>query len=141
MGSDQRFDYSVVGDPVNVAARLEAATKEWGVPIIVAETTRLAAKDHIFVELGPFSVRGKSEEMQIFALHGVHAGDNQGFETFCVLHRQVLDAIGARAGDIEAKIEAAVQTRDGARYADFYRRLRARCGHIEVETTKLPGGS
>ncbi|MDF2119133.1 adenylate/guanylate cyclase domain-containing protein [Roseiarcaceae bacterium H3SJ34-1] len=141
MGSDQRFDYSVVGDPVNVAARLEAATKEWGVPIIAAETTRRAAKKHVFVELGAISVRGKSAEMQIFALHGALSGADPDFETFCALHRQVLDAIGARAGDAEAKIGTAVQTRDGARYADFYRRLRARGGHIEVETKKLPGGS
>jgi len=141
MGSDQRFDYSVVGDPVNVAARLEAATKEWGVPIIAAETTRRSARAHIFVELGAISVRGKSEEMQIFALHGAGSDGDPDFEAFRALHRQALDAIEARAGDVEARIEAAVQTRDGARYADFYRRLRARGGHIEVETTKLPGGS
>jgi adenylate cyclase len=141
MGSDQRFDYSVVGDPVNVAARLEAATKEWGVPIIAAETTRLAAKSHIFVELGAISVRGKSEEMQIFALHGRRSGEDPGFDAFLALHAQALGAIGSGAADTQAKVDAAVQTRDGARYADFYRRLRARGGQIEVETTKLPGGS
>ena len=141
MGSDQRFDYSVVGDPVNVAARLEAATKEWGVPIIAAETTRLAAKNHLFVELGAFSVRGKSEEMQIFALHGKALAEDAEFEAFRKLHLAALRAIGAAATDMEARIVAAVQTRDGARYAEFYRRLRLRDRNVAIESEKLPGGS
>ena len=43
MGAEQRFDYSIVGDPVNVAARLEAATKEFDVPILVSKAVADAA--------------------------------------------------------------------------------------------------
>ena len=40
MGSDTRFDYSAIGDAVNTAARLESATKEVGVDLIIGENTK-----------------------------------------------------------------------------------------------------
>jgi len=44
MGSDLRFDYSVLGDSVNLASRLEGQSKEYGFPIIVGSNTALAVR-------------------------------------------------------------------------------------------------
>ncbi|MBX9760474.1 MAG: adenylate/guanylate cyclase domain-containing protein, partial [Beijerinckiaceae bacterium] len=52
MGSEQRLEYSMVGDTVNVAARLESGTKGVGAPILVSRNTAAAAKSFIFVPLG-----------------------------------------------------------------------------------------
>ncbi|MBV8926271.1 MAG: adenylate/guanylate cyclase domain-containing protein, partial [Bradyrhizobium sp.] len=49
MGSDLRFDYSVLGDSVNLASRLEGQTKEYGFPIIVGSRTALAVKDEFAI--------------------------------------------------------------------------------------------
>ena len=49
MGSDTRFDYSAIGDAVNVAARLESATKEAGVDLLIGETTQMKIPESFFV--------------------------------------------------------------------------------------------
>src|SRR6202021_112101 len=49
MGSDLRFDYSVLGDSVNLASRLEGQSKEYGFPIIVGSRTPPAAKEKFAV--------------------------------------------------------------------------------------------
>ncbi len=69
MGSQQRFDYSIVGDRVNVAARLESLTKELGVPILVSEATARAARGFHFVDLGEHDLRGRSAATHVYALH------------------------------------------------------------------------
>tara|TARA_Y100000033_G_scaffold51218_1_gene64725 strand:- start:9499 stop:11280 length:1782 start_codon:yes stop_codon:yes gene_type:complete len=65
MGSETRFDYSAIGDPVNVAARLESATKERGVDILIGEETEKYCGYHL-KELEPIMVKGKSEPLKIF---------------------------------------------------------------------------
>ena len=71
MGSDQRFDYSVFGDSVNLASRLEGQSKEYGFPIIVGSRTALAAKDNFAIlELDFIMVKGKSEPEVIYAIAG-----------------------------------------------------------------------
>jgi adenylate cyclase len=62
MGSDRRFDYSVLGDAVNLASRLEGQTKNYDVPLLLgSETARLAAGHFTVVELDRTLVKGKSE--------------------------------------------------------------------------------
>lgn len=71
MGSDLRFDYSVLGDSVNLASRLEGQSKEYGFPIIVGSKTALAAKDKFAIlELDFIMVKGKTEPEVIYAVAG-----------------------------------------------------------------------
>ena len=71
MGSDLRFDYSVLGDTVNLASRLEGQSKEYGFPIIVGSKTALAVKDKFAIlELDFIMVKGKKEPEVIYAIAG-----------------------------------------------------------------------
>jgi adenylate cyclase len=71
MGSDLRFDYSVLGDSVNLASRLEGQSKEYGFPIIIGSRTALAVKDRFAIlELDFIMVKGKKEPEVIYAIAG-----------------------------------------------------------------------
>ena len=64
MGSDTRFDYSAIGDAVNTAARLESATKEAGVNILIGEETELYC-GYTLKQLKPIKVKGKEKPLKI----------------------------------------------------------------------------
>jgi adenylate cyclase len=71
MGSDLRFDYSVLGDTVNLASRLESQSKTYGVKTIVGAATAVAAKARFaFLELDRIKVKGKTDPETIFTLLG-----------------------------------------------------------------------
>jgi adenylate cyclase len=70
MGSDQRFDYSVLGDDVNLASRLEGQSKTYGVNIVIGENTYKKVNDLATLELDLIQVKGKTEPARIFTLLG-----------------------------------------------------------------------
>ena len=74
MGSDQRFDYSVLGDSVNLAARLEGQSKSYGVKTVIGPETYDSVKDtYATLQLDLIAVKGKKEAVTIYTL----AGDNE----------------------------------------------------------------
>jgi len=90
MGSDQRFDYTCLGDGVNLAARLEGQTKPYGVKLIVGPQTAELVRDvYQVVELDLIAVKGKTEPAKIFTVLETfdHPGEKQ-HEKFLALYRE-----------------------------------------------------
>ena len=92
MGSDQRFDYSVLGDTVNLAARLEGQSKSYGMNVVLGPTTNAAVTDRMAtIDLDYIQVKGKTEGTYIYGLMGdaeVKAGPR-----FVALQKKISDAV------------------------------------------------
>jgi adenylate cyclase len=70
MGSDMRFDYSVLGDEVNLGSRLEGQSKNYGVDIVIGENTVAYVQDFAVLQLDRIQVKGKTVPVDIFCVLG-----------------------------------------------------------------------
>ncbi len=101
MGSDLRFDYSALGDSVNLASRLEGQSKSYGLPIIVGSRTAAAAQDKFAtIEIDYLAVKGKKEPETVYAILGrddVAKSDN--FQRLREINGSMLKRYRAREWD------------------------------------------
>ena len=106
MGSDQRFDYSVLGDAVNLAARLEGQSKDYGVKIVIGpETADEITETMPVLELDQIAVKGKTEAVTIYTVPGpAEMRTDPEFQNLIPVHEKMLAAY--RQMDWEGALEA-----------------------------------
>jgi len=104
LGSEQRFDYSVLGDDVNLASRLEAQTKIYHLPIIISEATQAQIPQFATIELDLLRVKGRTQPSRIFAVLGDEmTAAKSWFTALAPDHRAMLEEFRARKWPEAAK--------------------------------------
>jgi adenylate cyclase len=109
LGSDLRFDYSVIGDGVNVASRLEGQSKVYGLQNLVGESTAAQAGDLAILEVDLVSVVGRQEATRVYTLMGDGATRaSPAFQALKARHEAMLAAYrGRRFAEAEVLLREA----------------------------------
>jgi len=93
MGSDMRFDYSVLGDSVNLAARLEGQSKTYGVDIVIGENTHKEIENFACLKLDRIQVKGKTVPVDIYCVLGDEkVAETEAFQQLTERHKEMLNA-------------------------------------------------
>jgi adenylate cyclase len=125
LGSTLKFNYSCIGDNVNIASRLEGSTKYFGIDIAANEATRNEAPDLAWLEIDQVLVKGKTVPIGVFMLLGdAELAKTEDFKRHASLHEEMLAAFRNRdfrkAGALADKA-AAMAPREIKGIYSFYR--------------------
>ena len=121
MGSQRRFNYSAMGDVVNVAARIESASKGLHADLLVSEDVAQQVRGIALLEAGEILLKGKSWPTKIYAIAGDEAvAASPEFAEWSGLHNALLTAIKAGHAREAAAALASCRERTGEDMLDFY---------------------
>lgn len=118
LGSEYRMDYTVVGDTVNVAQRLEEQTRKYQVAIIVSDKTVEALPDMLFRELDTVTVKGRKQQVTMFEPLGSEDQVNDIVLNWLKLHQNAMKA--SKAGQWDIAFELFSQLREDWGPAGMY---------------------
>jgi adenylate cyclase len=133
LGSETRFDYSVIGDNVNVASRLEGQSKTYDLVTIVGQETTARAPDFAFLEIDLLKVKGKTTATRIFALLGDNAlKQSQPFIDLTAKHGEFLARYRAKDWDAAEALSHECEKLNTARLDRLYALYRERIDLFRV---------
>ncbi len=136
MGAEAHFNYSAVGDAVNVAARIESACKDVAFDILISESTARSLSDCALLEAGALGLKGRSIRTRLFAVVGdERLAASPEFTELRRIHAQLIEALRSRSATSRKILAAAKMkaARIGAGLPDFYRRISRRADHFADE--------
>ena len=110
LGSEYRMDYTVVGDSVNVAQRLEAQTRKYHVPVIVGDKTAAELPGMLFRELDTVMVKGRRQAVTMFQPLGSEDQLSEQVVAFLRLHDEAMAA--SKSGDWDTAVTNFSRLRD-----------------------------
>ena len=132
MGSDQRFDYTCLGDSVNLASRLEGQSKPYGVKLVIGQTTNEQVKDTYFtVELDYIAVKGKKEGIRIYTVIDETDMLRSKLFTERELHTKMLNYYRGRSWDQAIAMCKTLTSSFGGQLQSYYQMWIERCQELK----------